>query len=129
MYKVTDLKDDIEEIDFIRCVSISKHNCKHKFQFNSDKVISKILTNFANRYVLSLDDFKQFVTEYKDEIRWYINEEIFIAIDTIIENTNCSNKNWKISNVIWIAILQNSIFENLRELYFEMVQDRNSKKQ
>lgn len=127
MFKVTDLKDDIEEIDFIRCVSISKNNYKHNFQLDSQKVISKILTNFANRYVLSLDDFKQFVTEYKEEIRWSIDEEIFIAIDTIIENTNCSSKNWKISNVIWIAILQNSIFENLRELYFEMVQDRNSK--
>lgn len=121
MIRVEEIKEEVETLGFTGWDTIAKDGTGHKFDLDIEKVIPKILTNFANRHAMTLDKFKELVYEYEDEITWGINEVIYCAIDTLIENFSKKKKYWKIENAVWIAILQDGIFDVLRELYFEMI--------
>ena len=99
--------------------SIKKEQ-KYKFYIEYRRVIEKLLLNFVRRYIGAQDEFIEFVDEYTTDITYYIDECIFSAFDKIVENSDNPKKIWRIDTGIWVAILQDSVDRNLRDMLAEM---------
>lgn len=121
MIKIEDVRNQIEKLDVFDANSIEiKKEQKYKFYIEYRRVIEKLLLNFVRRYIGTQDEFIEFVDEYTTDITYYIDECIFSAFDKIVENSDNPKKIWRIDTGIWVAILQDSVDRNLRDMLAEM---------
>lgn len=121
MIKIEDVRNQMEKLDVFDANSIEiKKEQKYKFYIDYRRVIEKLLLNFIRRYIGTLDEFIEFVDEYTTDITYYIDGCVFSAFDTIVENSDNPKKIWRIDTGIWIAILQDSVDRNLRDMLAEM---------
>lgn len=121
MIKIEDVRNQIEKLDVFDANSIEiKKEQKYKFYIEYRRVIEKLLLNFVRRYIGAQDEFIEFVDEYTTDITYYIDECIFSAFDKIVENSDNPKKIWRIDTGIWVAILQDSVDRNLRDMLAEM---------
>ena len=110
-----------QKLDVFDANSIEiKKEQKYKFYIEYRRVIEKLLLNFVRRYIGAQDEFIEFVDEYTTDITYYIDECIFSAFDKIVENSDNPKKIWRIDTGIWVAILQDSVDRNLRDMLAEM---------
>ena len=121
MIKIEDVRNQMEKLDVFDANSIEiKKEQKYKFYIEYRRVIEKLLLNFVRRYIETQDEFIEFVNEYTTDITYYIDECIFSAFDKIVENSDNPKKIWRIDTGIWVAILQDSVDRNLRDMLAEM---------
>ncbi len=121
MIKIEDVRNQMEKLDVFDANSIEiKKEQKYKFYIEYRRVIEKLLLNFVRRYIGAQDEFIEFVDEYTTDITYYIDECIFSAFDKIVENSDNPKKIWRIDTGIWVAILQDSVDRNLRDMLAEM---------
>lgn len=121
MIKIEDVRNQIEKLDVFDANSIEiKKEQKYKFYIEYRRVIEKLLLNFVRRYIGTQDEFIEFVDEYTTDITYYIDECIFSAFDKIVENSDNPKKIWRIDTGMWVAILQDSVDRNLRDMLAEM---------
>lgn len=121
MIKIEDVRNQMEKLDVFDANSIEiKKEQKYKFYIEYRRVIEKLLLNFVRRYIGTQDEFIEFVDEYTTDITYYIDECIFSAFDKIVENSDNQKKIWRIDTSIWVAILQDSVDRNLRDMLAEM---------
>lgn len=121
MIKIEDVRNQMEKLDVFDANSIEiKKEQKYKFYIEYRRVIEKLLLNFVRRYIGTQDEFIEFVDEYTTDITYYIDECIFSAFDKIVENSDNPKKIWRIDTSIWVAILQDSVDRNLRDMLAEM---------
>lgn len=121
MIKIEDVRKQMEKLDVFDATSIEPmREPYYRFYINYRTVTEKLLFNFARRYIALLDEFIEFVDEYSTDITYYINECIFSAFDEIIRNSDNPKKIWRIDTGIWIAILQDSVDRNLKDMLTEM---------
>ena len=121
MIKIEDVRNQMEKLDVFDANSIEiKREQKYKFYIKYRRVIEKLLLNFVRRYIGAQDEFIEFVDEYTTDIAYYIDECIFSAFDKIVENSDNPKKIWRIDTGIWVAILQDSVDRNLRDMLAEM---------
>lgn len=121
MIKIEDVRNQMEKLDVFDANSIEiKKEQKYKFYIEYRRVIEKLLLNFVRRYIETQDEFIEFVDEYTTDITYYIDECIFSAFDKIVENSDNPKKIWRIDTGIWVAILQDSVDRNLRDMLAEM---------
>ena len=121
MIKIEDVRNQIEKLDVFDANSIEiKKEQKYKFYIEYRRVIEKLLLNFVRRYIGAQDEFIEFVDEYTTDITYYIDECIFSAFDKIVENSDNPKKIWRIDTDMWVAILQDSVDRNLRDMLAEM---------
>lgn len=121
MIKIEDVRKQMEKLDVIDTNSIEfMSEPYYKFYINYRTVTEKLLFNFAGRYIGLLDEFIEFVDEYTTDITYYIDECIVSAFDEIVRNSENLKKIWRIDTGIWVAILQDSVDRNLRDMLTEM---------